>query len=161
MRQWLTALGIGKKIAMICCLFFFPIGISLYLIVSGYSENLNAARLEQSGDAYQRPLMLILEQLPQHQKLTNTYLHGSRDVSSQLEGVKRRIDQSMELLREADNRFGAALQFTEEGLAKRKREHYRFETILSEWNTLKGQFATQTPETADKQHTHLIEDLRS
>lgn len=156
-----SRLSLGNKIAMICCLFVFPISVALYLIVSGYSENLEAARLEQTGNAYQRPLVRLLVQLQLDRELANQCLRGARDVRGQLAESQGRTDQAFGGLHEADRQFGSDLQFTEEGLARRKREHYRYETVRSEWETLKGQFDKLGADAADKQHAHLIEDVRT
>lgn len=125
----------GKKIAVICSLFILPIGMAVYLIVSGYSQGLAAARLEQEGNAYQRPLERLLEQLPLHQALAQKYLAGHKELRERLNGAEGQVDQAMTALHDVDAQFGADLQFTSEGLAKRKREHYKFETIRASGKT--------------------------
>jgi len=151
----------GKKIAVICSLFILPIGVAVYLIVSGYSEGLGAARLEQEGNKYQRPLETLLEQLPQHQALTQQYLEGHKELRGRLNGIQGQVDHAMIALHDVDAQFGVDLQFTTDGLAKRKREHYRFETVRSEWEGLKGKLDTLSPDAAGKQHAHLVADVRT
>jgi len=161
MFERIHRLSMGKKIAVICSLFILPIGVAVYLIVSGYSQVLGAARLEQEGNAYQRPLETLLEQLPQHEALTQQYLEGHKELKGRLNGIEGQVDQAMIALRDVDAQFGADLQFTTDGLAKRKREHYRFETIRSEWEDLKGKLDTLSPDAAGKQHAHLVADVRT
>jgi methyl-accepting chemotaxis protein len=161
MIDFIHRLSMGRKIGAICSLFVLPVGVSLYLIVSGYSQDLNASRLEQTGNAYQRPLMRLLKEIPLHRALSNQYLGNNKSVRGQLSATQERIDRAIEALHRADAQLGPALQFTTEGLAKRKREHYRFETIRSEWEALKRQLDALSPVAADKQHAHLAADVRT
>ena len=160
MIEWFNRLPLGKKFATICCLFVFPIAVALYIIVSGYSQNVSTARLEQAGNAYQRPLVRLLEQIPLHRELVIKCLRGSPDARGQLAETRGRIDQAFEALHDADRRFGSTLQFTTEGLAMRKREHYRFATIRGEWEALKGRLDTLDVDQADQRHAHLVADVR-
>lgn len=153
--------SLGGKIAAICCLFAVPIAVAVYLLVAGYGENLNAARLEQTGNAYQRPLVHLLARLQCDRELSSEYLRGARDLRSQLAEAQARTDEAFDRLHEADIRFGADLQFTDEGLAKRKREHFRYDTVRGEWNTLKNQLDNLNADGAEQRHAHLIEDLKT
>src|SRR5688572_8776900 len=159
MDQMMHRLSMGKKIGAICSLFILPMAVSLYMIVTGYSQNLNVARLELAGNAYQRPLMRLLKQIPIHGALVERHVVGIKESGNQLGEMQEAIDQALEALREADRKFGADLQFTEEGLAKRKREHYRFETIRREWEDPKLRWNTLSPKEIDNRHTHLLADV--
>ena len=150
----------GSKIAAICTLFVVPFPVCIYLILAAYTENVNTARLEQHGNAYQRPLIRILEQLPHHRDFASQLLQGNKSAASQVAEMQKRINIAMEALREVDGQQGSVLQFTSEGLAKRKREHYKFETILEEWNTLESQLISLSVDSSAKQHAHLIDDLK-
>lgn len=152
--------SVGAKIATICSLFVFPIAVALYLIVSGYSLNLNAARLEQAGNAYQRPLMRLLDELPRHGELAGQLRRGGNDSGGELAQRQGRIDQTFIVLEDVDRQFGTALQFTNEGLALRKREHFRFATLRDEWVSLQRQRETLSAEKVDQQYAHLVADVR-
>ena len=152
--------SVGAKIATICSLFVFPIAVALYLIVSGYSLNLNAARLEQAGNAYQRPLMRLLDELPRHGELAGQLRRGGKDLGGELAQRQGRIDQAFVALEDADLQFGSDLQFTNAGLALRKREHFRFATLRDEWVSLQRQRETLSAEKVDQQYAHLLADVR-
>ena len=72
----------------------------------------------------------------------------------QLTRKETQIDTAFDALEAVDARIGADLQFTDEGLAKRKREHFRAGILRGEWEGLKKQPAAAEP------HLHLIADLR-
>ncbi len=159
--DWIYKLSMRGKIAAICSLLVLPMIVAVYWIVNGYSQDLNAARLEQSGNAFERPLVRLLELLPLHQALAGKYVGGRTDLHDQLVQAQGQIDEALRALGQANQRFGVQLQFTSEGLAKRKREHYRFETLRSEWETLKQQLETLSADAVGRQHLHLILDVRT
>lgn len=160
-QQRFAALTFGKKIAGICSLFIFPTALAVYLIVSGYTKDLNVARLEEVGTAYQRPLEEVFQQLQIAQRLTDRYLGGQQSLRDPVLDEQKQVDQALEKLGDADVRFGPTLQFTAEGLAERNREHYRFETLRNEWESLKRDVATLNADAAHKRHAHLIADVRT
>ncbi len=161
MINWINRQALSKQISAICSLFGLPIATALYVIVSAYTQNLNVAHLEQAGNAYEKSLVRLLEQIPVHGTLLCKYLKGNKEVRNQLTQSQTRIDQALEGLRIVDAKFGVDLQFTIEGLTKRKREHFQFQTVQGEWETLKRELDKLTLEAAEKQHTHLIADIRA
>jgi methyl-accepting chemotaxis protein len=161
MTERFSRLAMGKKIAMICCIFALPTAAALYLIVAGYSLNLNAARLERTGDAYQRPLMGLLEQVPLHLELSRKVREGNRDAGSRLTAIRNRIDEIFDRLAETDNQLGETLQFSDDGLAKRKREHFRCQTMLGEWKSLRAEGPSLTAAEEESRHVHLVADIRT
>ena len=161
MIGWINRQALSKQIAAICSLFGLPIATALYVIVSAYTQSLQVASLEQAGNAYERPLVRLLEQIPEHGTLLSHYLKGSKELRNQLAESQSRIDLALEGLRTADAQFGGQLQFTKEGLGKRKRGHFQFQTVQGEWEVLKREWEKLTLESAEKQHTHLIADVRA
>lgn len=161
MLKWIHKLSLGRKITVICLLFLAPTLVALYLIVSGYSENLNSARLERVGNIYERPLVQLLNELPSYRDLAAQYFSGHKEVRTELDQTAARIDRSFAKLQAVNDQFGAVLQFTPEGLAQRKREHYTVETVRSEWEALKRNFESAGQGSADKQNVHLMADVRT
>jgi len=119
------------------------------------------ATQEQQGNQYQRPLESLLQNLTEHELLARQVLHGHAELQGKLVDVEKQVDESMQELQTVDARLGVALQFTPEGLASRKREHYRWETLSSEWQSLKADQASQTVENSDELHEHLTGDVRT
>jgi len=54
-----------------------------------------------------------------------------------------------------DAQLGAKLQFTDEGLAKRKRGHCRVQNVKLEWQNLKSHLATLKPAECAEQHKRM------
>ncbi|HXE12464.1 MAG TPA: methyl-accepting chemotaxis protein [Bryobacteraceae bacterium] len=145
---------------MLCLLFALPTVVALYLIVSGYSENLNAARMEIAGDTYEHPLVQLLRELTFYRvAIGQTQTNGS--ASPEVEQISTNVDRAFDKLVEVNKRLGQELQFTADGLAKRHREHCQVATVRDEWDALKKGFGGLDAEVKDKQSAHLISDIRT
>jgi methyl-accepting chemotaxis protein len=138
-------------------------GIMIYLIAKGANKDINFARLERLGNDVQAPLERLLENLPKHQAVARTApLDGARLTES-----AAAIDRAFDDVAAALAHSGEELQFTDAGLAERKREHVKLQTVRGEWNQLKSAArpsgATTAPSSAglDDQYTHLISDVRT
>jgi hypothetical protein len=152
----------GQRIAAVGCLMLLTVAVALFYFISkGFSKDIAFAKLELCGNQYQRPLEELLENIPEHQLLARRYLAGKTELQGQMTEVRSRVDAAMEALRAVDSHLGETLQFTPEGLTRRKREHCRWETLHSEWESLKGAPAGQSVENSDKLHAHLIADVRT
>ena len=146
---------------VIICTFTLPLGVLAVLVFQGYHKDIDFAWRETCGNEYQRPLEVLLELLPQHQGLVARHTGGEKSVQSEITGKAAQIDQAFEALERVDAKLGVTLQFTREGLAKRKREHYRVRTVRQEWQELKTSLPQLKPETCAGQHLHLMADVRT
>jgi signal transduction histidine kinase len=72
--------------------------------------------------------------------------------------IDKRADKKR---RDVDKEIGEALQVTDEGLAKRKRGHYRIAILKREWEDLKSQLSNLKTGESDDRHRHLIGDIRT
>jgi methyl-accepting chemotaxis protein len=157
----LKQLSLGQRIAAAGCLVLLTVSVALFYFISrGFSKDIAFATFEQYGNQYQRPLEDLLESIAEHQLLSRRVLSGKSDAESQLAETGERVDQAMHALEDIDAKVGQSLQFTPEGLAKRKREHCQWPTLLREWQSLRDA-AGQTVESSDKAHAHLIADVRT
>ncbi|NBV25649.1 MAG: methyl-accepting chemotaxis protein, partial [Proteobacteria bacterium] len=154
-------LSVAQKLALICLLFLMPDGVMLYFVITGFHGHIRFAEWEQKGNEYQRPLMELLYRLPQHAELAGRVRRGEAQAGGALGRKQAEIDAAFDSLAQVEARLGAALQFTDEGLAKRKREHLRVATVRREWDNLKVGLAQVTPEHAAAQHRHLVADMRA
>ena len=130
-------------------------------ISQGFSKDIAFTVQEQKGNRYQQPLEEILENLTEHELLARNVLRGHTESQEALRDSQRKVDTAVEDLRAIDAQLGADLEFTPEGLAKRKREHFQWSTFHQEWEALKNQMANQTVDGSDKLHEHLTGDARS
>ena len=158
----MKAMTLGRRIGAVGCLVLLTVAGSLFYFISkGFSKDIAFTATEQYGNRYQRPLEELLESIPTHQLLARRYLAGQTDLQEQMKAAEGRVDAAMQTLRTVDSQLGEALQFTPEGLAKRKREHCTWDTLHQEWESLKGGVGGQTVENSDKSHAHLIADVRT
>lgn len=145
--NWISSLSLGRRIAAAGAVFLLIVsGSLLYFISKGFSKDIAFAELEMQGNAYQRPLEQLLEDLS-------------------MEAESERVDQDVAALEQVQARLGNLLQFTPDGLKKRTREHNLPATFAAEWKEYKDQFAApRTVEIAvedEKKRSHLIADVRA
>jgi methyl-accepting chemotaxis protein len=139
-RHLLDGLRISQRLLLISAAFTLPLGVTVYLVVTNINANIRFSQLELYGNEYQRPLETLLEGLAEHRQ-------GIGDS-------QRRVDQAFDALEEVDGRRGETLQFTNDGLAQRKRDHVALKTVKAEWQQLKTS-------SSDERHAHLIQDVRT
>ena len=165
MKAWFDRLKVAQKLMLISVFFVMPDTVMLYLFITGINANIEFARMEGKGNEYQRPLEDLLELIPEHQLLTQANLGGNPDehigLAEEITRQQTKIDRAFDALQSVDARIGADLQFTDEGLAKRKREHYRVRTVRLEWEDLKTHLAGLDSATCAERHLHLVIDVRA
>ena len=157
MKKWFASLKVSQKLMLISIFFVMPDTLMLYFFITGINANIEFAELEKKGNEYQRPLEDLLELIPQHRMLAQTA--GAGDAA-QLAKTQAQIDAAFNALEAADARLSTDLQFTDEGLAKRHREHYRARTVRREWEELKSGLEKMQPEACAALHQHLVADVR-
>ena len=160
MKNWFHNLKVAQKLMLISVFFVMPDSVMLYLFITGINANIQFARMEQKGSQYQRPLEALLELLPEDRQLALRAHGGDAAALEQLRKKQTQIDSAFDVLEEVDGQIGTDLQFTDEGLAKRKREHYRARTVRAEWDALKKGLKESDPKDAAAQHDHLVADIR-
>jgi len=160
MRRWFHGLKISQKLMLISIFFVMPDSVMLYFFITGINANIHFARLEQEGNQYQRPLEELLELIPRHGLLARAALEGRKPPEGELPETEARIARAFETLQLVDARIGVDLQFTDEGLAKRKREHYRASILRQEWRDLLSHLSAMTPEECARRHAGLVADIR-
>ncbi|MDB6007223.1 MAG: multi-sensor signal transduction histidine kinase [Prosthecobacter sp.] len=155
MKQWFASLKVSQKLMLISIFFVMPDSLMLYFFITGINANIEFAELEKKGNAYQRPLEDLLELIPQHRMLAQTA--GAED---QLAQKQAQIDEAFDALEAVDARLSIDLHFTDEGLAKRHREHFRARSVRMEWEELRAGLGQLPPQAIAAQHLHLVADVR-
>jgi len=143
---------------LISVFFMIPDTVLLCLFLISINANIRFAKWEEYGNAYQRPLEELLNDLHNHSLAAQSAALGAGHSLRQLQ---RRIDEHLDKLASVDGELGTQLQFTEEGLAKRRREHCRVATLRTEWHTLKTNLSHLAAAELGAQHAHLIVDVRT
>jgi PAS domain S-box-containing protein len=119
-------LKIWTKLSISSAMFALPIAVLFYLFFSDIQYSIRFSTLELYGNRYQRPLQVVLTFLPEYSML------GARSDSI------KRIDQAFESLLEVNGQIGKDLQFTEEGLGIRNRQHLQVKNIMELWEAMKA-----------------------
>ena len=161
MNRLLSRLKLWQKIVVIICTFTLPLGVLGVFVFHGYHRDIQFAQMEKYGNEYQRPLEDLLDAIPQHQSLCSRFIAGDKQLKSDISSKAAQIDKAFEALESVDAKIGLILQFTEEGLAKRKREHVRVRNVKGEWLALKNQADKLSAEACQEQHAHLVADIRT
>jgi len=161
MKRWFQNLKVAQKLMLISVFFVLPDSVMLYLFITAINDNIEFAQMERKGNQYQRPLEKLLELIPQHRQLAQRVLDGDPAAGGDIARKAAEIDAAFRELEEVDARIGADLQFTDEGLAKRHREHYRVQTVNAEWEELKAGLARLDPTASAEKHLHLVADVRT
>ena len=161
MLRFFHRLKVSQKLMMISVLFMIPDSVLLCLFLFSINANIRFARWEEYGNEYQRPLEELLSQLMEHEALLREKPAGAAKALADLAKTQANIDQSFGILEETDRKLGSKLQFTDEGLAKRERQHYRVSILRGEWENLKRRATALTPAESAKQHWHLVSDVRT
>ena len=155
----LKSLTLGKRIAAVGCLVLFTISAALfYFIQEGFSKDIAFTQLELAGNAYQKPLEDLLQELSEHQLLARLP-KPTPDQSARASILQEQIDDALKRLQTVDAQYGTSLQFTRDGLAQRKRDDAHWENVLKQWNALKS--APHDPSNSDAPHEAIITNVRT
>jgi hypothetical protein len=157
----LGRIGIPYKLALISVSFSLPIAVLLYLLVSWIDGDVRFSQLEQWGNEYQADLEVLLELIPEHGLLVQRLRGGDRELRGAVDAKQSQVRQAFGALEAIEHRLREPLQFTDEGLHKRNREHIRARTVRREWEALSGAWETLAPETFASQQRHLVDDVRT
>ena len=156
MTKLLGKLKLWQKLVLIVGSFALPVGILAYFTFQSFEENIDLARLEQSGDAFNRPLTDLLRDLAAHQLLLQRYHSGEKQLETEIIARQTQIDAAFGTLEQVHHRCGAALKFTTADLESAGVGNILPEKVRSEWQTLKAGWQQLTPERSGRQHEHLI-----
>ena len=158
---WFQRQKVSHKLMLISVFFLIPDSVLLCLFLSSINENIHFAQWEKYGNEYQRPLEELLDQLPQHYLHARRVVAGDKQSAELLADTEARIESAFDALEAADARLGSKLQFTDDGLAKRNREHCHMQNVKEAWQNLKGQLRDVELKDSADQHLHLIAQVRT
>ncbi len=153
----LERLPISRRLLLISLAYTMPIAVLLYFVVDGINQDIRFSTLEKYGNAYQRPLALLLEHLPHHHRMGRRALAGDSGQQSSLAAKQAEIDQAFALLQRVDSQHAADLQFTREELARRNRPEALPAKVQQEWEVLKKDVLFASLGSSDAAHGRLLE----
>lgn len=147
--HYLAFIALAAAIPMTC--------VTIYLIVSGVNKDIDFGSAELRGDAVQRPLMTLLEELPKHRDATLALARSESGAKERQEATTGRINQTFQLLDEVVANHGTALQITPPGLTARQRERADPARLFKQWTDLAT--ATLSPRECIDRHAALLADV--
>lgn len=160
MSRFLETMRISRRLGLIGVAYTLPIAVLLYFVVDGINADIRFSQFELHGNAYQRALEDLLENLGEHQALAKRSLSGEKELGTQLAARADQIDQAFDRLEAVDKQFGRELQFTEEGLSNRKRLDAKCDKFRHAWESLKSRLLALSPAASDEAHDQLVKLTR-
>ncbi|HBW14714.1 MAG TPA: methyl-accepting chemotaxis protein [Desulfovibrio sp.] len=146
---------VGTRLAGVVLAFGVPLAVVLWFTVEGFNAGIRFATLELHGDAYLRPLVSMLSPLHEVGRAVRT---GDAQAVQRAAG---NVDRAMQHLDEVNAEAGEALQFTDEGLALRKREGVHPTRLAARWRGVRDGWRAMPPEKAEEATLALVADVRT
>jgi methyl-accepting chemotaxis protein len=129
-------------------------------MINSKNKDVLFASLEKYGNSYQRPLESLLEHISWHGLSAQRYLHGNKSSKAEIDTLQNQIDSDFSSLERLNQTLSIPLQYTDAGLAQRKRDDLRFSNVKKRWLDLKEKLSTLRPEDSNTAHAKLISDIR-
>ncbi|NOS69828.1 MAG: HAMP domain-containing protein [Verrucomicrobia bacterium] len=157
----LKKIKVSYKIVLMICAVALPlVAATIFATIKGFNKDINFALQEKKGNAFQRPLAALLDAIPQHQWLAQA-AQANPAARTFLAEKEEEIDRIFTELGSANSKYGKDLQFTEQGLAKRKRQGKDPASVEAAWQKLKQSQATLSAGDLAEQHKQLVADVRT
>src|SRR5438105_4155009 len=102
-------LKISTRLTLSILFFVLPLAVLLYSYIGTISANIETARMEQSGDAYLRPLIKALDKAEDHYTLKLRLDSGDMAAAAQLKATTDDVNKAFEEIRAVNERLGEAL----------------------------------------------------
>lgn len=152
---------ISSRLFLIALVYTVPIIVLLALYVNESNKAIEFARMEIRGNRYQHPLENLLNHVQRHWLLSLGTQHGDPSATAALADIASQIEKDLASLDAIQHELGEILQFTQEGLAKRGREHCTVDTIRTEWKALVSHIDDNIADETTAMYDHLVADIRS
>lgn len=159
MTKSLNKLKLWQKLALIIGSFVLPIGVLAFFAFQSFQENIQLARQELSGDAFNRPLTELLRDIAAHQLLLQRYYSGEKQLEDEIVARQARIDTAFSTLEQVHHRLGAQLLFTAADLESAGLSQILPEKVRDEWQALKNNWQQSNAERSRQQHEHLVANV--
>lgn len=148
-------LRISQRILFTALVFVIPAVLQLYFSLESIGDDIEFSEKEQAGDDILHPAVNLLYAVNQHRMLIS--INGS---AATVQKIAEETNHQFDVLASAYQKYAETLQFTEQGLASRGREHLNLAAVHGKWQTLMSKAASMPAEEREKQYISLISDLR-
>ncbi len=153
-------MSILQRLLLISASFLLPISVLLYFTVDGIQDRIDFAALEKQGNNFQRPLEKIFRSLLVHKSAALAVLGGDATALTTATKEEVSLDSAIRNLELLEKSLGNILQFTQDGLAKRKREEAKVDNFARKWDQCRKFWQTMTPDACKTEHDNLIRIVR-
>ncbi|MFT3786879.1 MAG: hypothetical protein QM770_12050 [Tepidisphaeraceae bacterium] len=120
----------SHRLMLMAGVFVIPLAVTIFIIVRQNQANIAFAAAEQAGIRYQRPLMALLDGVAK--------VHADRQAGRNDRENTSKVDEAFDALVAVQSTDGDALQFTQAGLAQRKRDGVLPGDLRSKWSAAKA-----------------------
>lgn len=154
-------MSILQRLLLISASFLLPISVLLYFTIDGIQDRIDFAVLEKQGNTFQKPLEKILKALLIHKNAAITVIAGdaaSNAIVTKEQGV---LDSALRAMEGMDKELGSVLQFTQDGLSKRKRDDAKIDNLSKKWDQLRKSWQTLSVDVCKAEHDNLIKIVRT
>lgn len=152
--------SLGVKLLVTNAVYVLPCAVLAYFLVAEKDGQIQFGSSERDGLQYLRPLQGLVLGLYDHKELGERRRAGENGVAPRLESVKGQIERDLRGLRDVDERLGASLQFTEQGLESRGRGAAKAQRIATAWTELDAKVAELSAEGAGDRYEALLGSVR-
>lgn len=146
----MTRLSLFKKLIFANALYSVPVVALIYLMVAAQNVNIDFGLQEEKGNLLQRPVERMLEAVSYAR-----FDHGSGD--QHMKEAAKQISEYEKAL----SQVGEDLQFTKEGLEKRKRGQVEIQAFKGKLETAASRFSSLSLKERTEVTTQIIADLRT
>jgi HPt (histidine-containing phosphotransfer) domain-containing protein/HAMP domain-containing protein len=154
-------LGIAHKLWAVCLGFALPIAVMFVLMLRAKLGQIEFARQEIAGDAFQRPLEDVLEHVGKQRLSRFRYVRGQPGALAALRAENREVADRIEQVIRAQSTLGERLQFTPEGLGLRQRGDFTALGLRERWRALVADQEDMDEPSATAQYEALVAHIRT
>lgn len=154
-------LSFTYKLLLLSTLSVVPAGVLLQQVYSSKSEAIDFASQEKKGNQFQRPLESILKAAIQSRLVDQRAQLDGVSADTSLTEINRNMDLAMTELLNAEAAVGEDLQFTEEGLSKRKRQGLTGLNLQRKWADISKQMQASDRPTLSELFPAFFADIRN
>lgn len=160
MFKFLNNLSINTRLILSVTIVFATLLVALSQAYTTIGGSMNFSLWEAKGNEYIRPLSVILKDAGKIR--INAAVQAAGQSSPALDDAQlaASISEQFTVLKGVQDRIGADLQFTDEGLSSRGREALKYETVFTKWSAIAQKIKDGNREALDEDLVSFITDVR-
>lgn len=157
----MNRLSYSQKFIIISMLFAISLVVSGYFMIVNQNATINLAKRERKGIIYIRALQKLMQDLPEHEWQSYSYLSGNAKIKSELLNLSTEIGADFKYLVDIDQELQTTLATTSSDFQARGLDYLKPSQLIIQWDELDKRLTSLTPEESSILHDKLIANLRS